>query len=335
MRGASIVLAFLVGACVAPAAAPASSPSSTATESPSPTASATPMPSPTVSPSPSPTPTSAVFTNYVLGYRIDLPSPWRRSACLSTEERAPLPAGDGFVQVAEKDEVGTDVGYTFAVVRVSVEPNPDRLTPERWVAVGKLGSTQGQTAEPATLDGRAALLVRPTAFGPLAYVMGAGDRMFVIGYQTPASDSSNEAAMRRMVQSFHLLTDQERAAAPSPAPVVARSAETVADILAEGFTQLNADVLGAVMTPCMAAALEQAGGSFTPRAVLVQQLRDAFAAGLRVAVERRPVASDATGAFVKATWTQPGAAAQRRDLYLRSVGAEWSWYLTLTRQPVR
>jgi len=89
------------------------------------------------------------------------------------------------------------------------------------------------------------------------------------------------------------------------------------------------------MTPCMAAALEQAGGSFTPRAVLVQQLRDAFAAGLRVAVERRPVASDATGAFVKATWTQPGAAAQRRDLYLRSVGAEWSWYLTLTRQPVR
>jgi hypothetical protein len=334
MRGASIILALLVGACAAPAAAPSSSSIPTPTESPSPTASATPTP-PSPTPSLSPTATSAVFTNYVMGYRIDLPPPWRRSACLSTEERAQLPPADGFVQVAEKDEVGTDVGYTFAVVRVSVEPNPDRLTPERWVASGKLGSTQGQTAEPATLDGRAALLVRPTAFGPLAYVMGAGDRMFVIGYQTPANDSSNEAAMRRMVQSFHLLTDQERAAAPSPAPVVARSAETVADTLAEGFTQLNADLLGTVMTPCMAAALEQAGGTFTPRTVLVQQLRDAFAAGLRVAVERRPVASDATGAFVKATWTQPGVAVQRRDLYLRSVGAEWSWYLTLTRQPVR
>jgi hypothetical protein len=85
----------------------------------------------------------------------------------------------------------------------------------------------------------------------------------------------------------------------------------------------------------MTAGLEQAGGTFTPRSVLIKQLSDAFAAGLRVAVERRPIESDGIGTFVKATWTPPGAPTQRRDLYLRSVGAEWNWYLTLTRQPVR
>jgi hypothetical protein len=35
-----------------------------------------------------------------------------------------------------------------------------------------------------------------------------------------------------------------------------------------------------------------------------------------------------------ATWTQAGST-QRRDLYLRANGDVWSWYLTLTRQPVR
>jgi hypothetical protein len=278
---------------------------------------------------------SGVFTNFVLGYRIDVPPPWRRSSCLSSQDPTQLPAGDGFVQIAEQDEQGTDVGYTFAVVRVGVEANPDRLAPERWVAAGKIGSTQGQTAEPATLDGRGAVLVRPTAFGPLAYVIGVGDRIFVIGYQNAYNDPTSEPAMRRMVDSFHLLTEEERALAPSPVPAAARSAETVADTLAEGFTQLNADALGAVMAPCMAAALEQAGGSFTPRAALVTQLQAAFAAGLRVAIERRPIESDATGVFVRATWTQPGAPTQRRDLYLRAIGAEWSWYLTLTRQGVR
>jgi hypothetical protein len=139
--------------------------------------------------------------------------------------------------------------------------------------------------------------------------------------------------MERMVTSFHLLTDQERSAAPSPAPVPARSAEAVADVLAEGFAQLNADRLATVMAPCMSAALEQAGGTFTPRGASVEELRKAFAGGLRVTVQRRPIESDATGTFVRATWN--AAVEQQRDLYLRRDGDTWSWFLTLTRQPVR
>src|SRR5439155_21734054 len=147
------------------------------------------------------------------------------------------------------------------------------------------------------------------------------------------NDTSNAAVMERMVTSFHVLTDQERSAAPSPAPVPARSAEAVADVLAEGFAQLNVDLLATVMAPCMSAALEQAGGTFMPRGAFVSQLRDTFAAGLRVTVERRPIASDQTGTFVRATWAAVVVA--QRDLYLRRDGDVWSWYLTLTRQPVR
>jgi hypothetical protein len=326
MRNLPITLAaLLLCGCLSPAATPSSS----ATPIPTPSVS----PSPTASPSLSPTPTAGVFTNFVLGYRLDMPPPWRRSSCLSTQDQTQLPAGDGFVRLPEQDEHGTDTGYVFDVVQVRVEPNPDRLTPERWLASGVIGSTQGQTAEPATLDGRSAMLVRPTAALALAYLLPVADRMYVIGYQSAYNDSSNAPAMETMVRSFHLLTDQERAAAPSPAPTVPRSPESVADTLAEGFTQLNAELLGTVMAPCMAAALEQAGGTFMPRGAFVSQLRDAFAGGLRVTVQRRPIESDATGTYVRATWN--AAVEQRRDLYLRRDGDVWSWYLTLTRQPVR
>ena len=328
MRNRPIILAaLLVSACLSPAATPSSSP----TSSPSPSAS----PSPSESPSPTPTAATAdlVFTNAVLGYRIDTPAPWRRSACLSTQDPTPLAAGDGFVRVPEQDERGTDTGYPFDVVQVHVERNPDRLTPERWLATGVIGSTQGQTTEAVTLDGHSAVLVRPAPGLVLAYLIPVADRMFVIGYQNTFNDTSNVAAMDRMVRSFHLLTDQERAAAPSPVPVAARSAEAVADTLADGFARMDADLLATVMAPCMAAAMEQAGGTFMPRGAFVSQLRDTFAAGLRVTVERRPIGSDQTGMFVRATWS--AAVQQQRDLYLRRDGDVWTWYLTLTRQPVR
>lgn len=326
MRNPQIIFAaLLLCGCLSPAAAPSPSP----TPIPTPTSS----PSPTPSPSPSPTPAAGVYTNFVLGYRIETPAPWRHSACLSTQDQTKLPAGDGFVRVPEQDERGTDTGYPFDVVQVQAHPNPDRLTPERWLATGVIGGTAGQTTEPATLDGHSAILVRPGPGLVLMYLVPVADRIYVIGYQNSYNDTSNAPVMERMVTSFHLLTDQERSAAPSPAPVPARSAEAVADVLAEGFAQLNADLLATVMAPCIAAALEQAGGTFTPRGAFVSQLRDAFAGGLRVTVQRRPLENDGTGTFVRATWN--AAVEQQRDLYLRRDGDVWSWYLTLTRQPVR
>jgi hypothetical protein len=199
--------------------------------------------------------------------------------------------------------------------------------------VGRHRIDAGTDDEATTLDGRSAVLVRPAPGLVLAFLVPVADRMFVIAYQNAPNDTSNVAAMDRMVRSFHLLTDQERAAAPSPTTVPARSAEAVADILAEGFTQLNADLLGTVMAPCTSAALEQAGGTFMPRVPFLEELRMAFAGGLRVTVQRRPIENDATGTFVRARWN--AAVEQQRDLYLKRDGDTWSWFLTLTRQPVR
>jgi hypothetical protein len=241
--------------------------------------------------------------------------------------------GDGFVRVPEQDERGTDTGYPFDVVQVQVHPNTDRLTPERWLATGVIGGTAGQTTEPAILDGHSAVLVRPGPGLVLAYLVPVADRIYLIGYQNSYNDTSNAPVMERIVKSFHLLTDQERSKAPPPAPIPARSAEAVADTLADGFARKDADLLGTVMAACMAAALEQAGGTFTPRGVFVEELRKSFAAGLTVTVQRRPIQTDATGTFIAATWN--AASEQQRDLYLQQTGDEWSWYLTLTRQPVR
>jgi len=288
---------------------------------------------PSASPSPSPTATPGVYANFILGYRIDLAAPWRRSTCLSSEIQTQLPAGDGFVRVSEQDERGTYTGFPFDVVNVRVEPNPDRLTAERWATPATMGSMTGQSTLATTLDGRNALAVRPSVYGAVTYVLAVADRVFVVAYQSAYNDTSGLPAMERMARSFHLLTDQERAAAPSTAVVQPRSAESVAGTLVDGFTHLDADLLATVMAPCMAAALEQAGGTFTPRTAFATQLRDSFATGLRVAVEPS-IESDATGSFLKATWTQPGST-QRRDLYLRPNGETWSWYLILTRQPVR
>src|SRR5437762_5099898 len=152
MRNRLVILAaLLLSACVSPAATPSSSPT--------PSPSASPSPSESSSPISTAAPTGIVFTNAVLGYRIDTPPPWRRSACLSTRDQSKLPAGDGFVRVPEQDEKGTDVGYVFDVVQVQVHPNPERLTPERWLALGLIGGSATQSTEAATLDGHSALLL--------------------------------------------------------------------------------------------------------------------------------------------------------------------------------
>ena len=237
------------------------------------------------------------------------------------------------MRVSEQDERGTDTGFPFDVVNVRVEPNPDRLAAERWVSPSTMGSMTGQTIEATTLDGRNALAVRPSLYGAVTYVLAVADRIYLVAYQSAYNDTSGLPVMEKMARSFHLLTDQERGAAPSPVSVPPRSAEVVAAALVDGFARRDADLLASVMSPCMAAALEQAGGTFTPRGALTTQLRESFANGLRVAVERS-IENDASGSFLRATWTQPETS-QRRDLYMRANGDVWSWYLILTRQPVR
>jgi hypothetical protein len=239
------------------------------------------------------------------------------------------------VRVAEEDERGTDIAFNpFDTVHVGVEPNTAGLSASEWVAAGNLGGTQGQTTEPATIDGRSAVLVRAAPAAAELYVAAVADRIFVVSYQNAAGDATSTTAMQRMIRSFHILSTAERSVTPSPVPTAPRTVETVTDVLVRGFANLDADGLATVMSPCVSAFAENAGGTFTPRSAFVSQLRTGFANGLRVTVDPQ-VLTDAIGTYVRATWVQPGAPTQRRDLYLRSIGDTWSWHLVLTRQPLR
>ena len=331
MRSRSLILlAFTLGACAAPAAAPSAP--ATPTFSASPTASTTPAAA-SATPTASPTAaTGGTYVNYPLGFSIQIPGPWRRAECLSSRDYSALPAGDSFVRVPEQEERLSDTGYAFAAVSVSVEANPTRMPVRDWIARSGLGSSPGQTIEDARLDGRDAVVVRPTAALAVAYVVPVADRMYVVGYHNAPNDESQGPAMERMTGTFHVLTSQEQAAAPSYPPPVPRSAEAVANVLGDGFARADAVLLGTVMDPCMSSGAENAGASATPRNVFITELADAFAKGLRVSVTRAPLESDTFGTFVRATWTQPGIETQRRDLYMQRSGDVWTWKLVLARQ---
>ena len=335
MRHLTLALALLLDACVCGPAA-TTVPTPTTTASPSGTPSATP----TGSPSPTPATAAGAFISSSGLYRLTLVPPWRRSECLSATSPGDqrILAFESFIAVREEDEFSTDIGSPFDEIFVRAERNTDLLTPRGWVQSGKLGQSSTQSLEDATLDGKPAVLLKNGANVAAAYVLADRSIMYAIGYRRGSVATVDPAVMERIVTSFHVLADDERpatAATPAPAP---RSAEVVADALADGFARKDADALGAVMAPCVIQAAEQAGGSTMPRARFVAELRRSFASGLTVTVQPRPIETDNNGSFVRATWTQPGQQTSRRDLYLRNDrndGGRWVWYLVLARPPPR
>jgi len=301
---------------------------STATQTPPPTAS----PTPSVTPSPSPSPVQAVYVSATGGYRIAMPAPLRRSDCLSARPGAASEtlALDTFVAVAEADEQFGDVGVAFDQIVVWAMRNTQLLTPRQWVDSGRLGQSVGMTMEETTLDGRAAVRVRNSPMYVYAYVLADRSVLYVVGYATRDRSTIDQALADRITLSFHILTDSERpSVTASPAPSL-RSADAVAAVLVDGFARTDTGLLATVMAACMDQAGEQAGGTGMPRARFVSQLTAALGAGLTVDVQPG-VQSDQVGTFLRATWTDPGQAPQRRDLYMRDESGRWVWFLVLRR----
>ena len=325
------VAAVLLAACVTtPAPTPvASTPVATAASTPAPPAS----------------PSAGTYVGAT--YRITLPSPWRRATCVGFSifggnagaTPPPVAFADAFVPAREEDEVQGDVGIPLDVILVRAE-RTGTVTPRAYVDRGTLGPARDLQVTDVTLDGRPAVLVRsgiaagaPAGVADVTYVVGEGAITYVIGYrvQTRTTDA---AAAEQALATFHILADAERptpSTSPAPSP---RSLQAVTQGIADAFAARDADALAAFMAPCMAQFLEQAGGTNRPRSGLVAQLRSGFARGLSVMVEATP-ASDRLGTFLPATWTTPGQAAQRQDLYLRDDGGRWIWFLVLVRQPAR
>jgi hypothetical protein len=343
-----IVLAGLLSACVAPAAAPTVTPSAAAVVSAAPTSSATPAPSATfVSSGLPPNPAlSSHFASAALGYRVDLPAPWRL-ACRSngTQRLGDDPVADFFTATPEASERWGDIGYPFDVAYVSVRPNPDRFTAQQWIANDRLGGCcvagAGPNVVPATLDGRAAVTFSGSGpFGDLSgLVVPAGDRMYEIAgvaMQPPA----NVVAMAAIVRSFHFLTDTERAALPRPTSAPPRSAQAVADALAAGFAANDIAALAAQVDRCLTIGALRGGLGAVAAAAFVDDLRSDLASGRRVSVTASPILEYGADVFVpsgtryvRSTWTRRGLDAQSVDLLLRADGDRWYWVGTLARGP--
>jgi len=334
-RGAPIAVAFaavvlVIGAIavLTRSAGPiAGVPSPSITASPTPLSSASP--SSTATAATTATAASGRFVNAALGYSVQLPPPWRRTGCLSVgpdPARPDLLGIDGFTSVLAADESYGDTGGLFGTVSVRVDRNADRLTADAFAQSPRMGSTQAQRLEPARLDGREGVRVINGALQTETTLVAVDDLMYLVGFTATASDPL-VGAMRGIVDSFAFVP---RTPVSISTARPARSAESVADGLADGFARKDVGILASLMGDCMISGAEQAGfGSHSPEH-FARIMRDAFAAGLTVVVRPRPLESApgygaGASVTVATTWTDPGRAPARVDLIIGSDGALSYW----------
>ena len=311
---------------------------------PSPSPSVTASPTPLSSASPSSTATAATtataasgrFVNAALGYSVQLPPPWRRTGCLSVgpdPARPDLLGIDGFTSVPAADESYGDTGGLFGTVSVRVDRNADRLTADAFANSPRMGPTQAQRLEPARLGGREGVRVINGALQTETTLVAVDDLMYLVGFTATAGDPLI-GAMRGIVDSFAFVP---RTPISTSTARPARSAESVADGLADGFARKDVGILASLMGDCMISGAEQAGfGSHSPER-FAQIMRDAFAAGVIVVVRPRPIESapgyGAGASFsVATTWTDPGRAPARVDLIIGSDGSLSYWRGMVRRQ---
>src|SRR2546426_6702301 len=283
------------------------------------------------------------FTSAELGYRIDLPTPFRRSSCESWNF-GNATRGEVFVMAPEGEEVVTDssLDTQTAGVVVVAEENPDRLSPREWIDSNLhygVGSMMGQIFEDTVLDGRAAVLVRGGLPLGNAYVIPVGPLMYTVGGRWAASD----VALGWIESSFHILSETERRALPAAAPalpVASRSAEDVADALADGFARHDLHALEALMTECMVSRRVAADSLTQGRARYTRGLASLMSNGLVVAVQARPIVVGSTAgadAYVVSTWGDAQSQAIKSstviDLLLENRNGRWSWSGTLLDLP--
>jgi hypothetical protein len=160
---------------------------------------------------------ASAYVSSTLGYEVQLPAGWRRSAVLSALVRnSNLKLGhEVFTIRSTADEAGVlnDPGPGAAWSYVAVVEqwrDPSGWTAMAWATDPLLaGWAKGQVVENAVIDGHvAAKVTNGPRFSVAYYVQDAG-RMFVVGYKVDAPDWKPSAAtdtdLRAIVASFHVL----------------------------------------------------------------------------------------------------------------------------------
>ena len=302
---------------------------------------ATPTPtSPTAATaSPDATRASGRYASAGLGYSIELPPPWHRSSCTGVDtQQTPVRGGEEFVSVSPHDETGSDIGVAYPTLRVFGEANPQGLTPRQWAEQGRtVGASAGERIEDVIYADRpAARKVLNLGGTPLdTYFVANGGRMYVV---SPVSrvppDGPTQLTMARMIDSFRFLTDAEVAAARAalPTPLPPRTPEQVADGVAAALTAKNANGLAEFLSACVTTAGEQAGASFVSREKYIDDLRAAFAAGLVVTVQSRPLEGDrASGNLTAASTWRETITRDRKLMLRRGENDRWEFWGTIER----
>lgn len=325
---AGVGLLYVTRAQVTPTA---SAPTATVA-SPTPTAIATP----TATASASPTP-QGVYMSKKLGFALELPPLWHQALCGNSDPVGTrLPATEQFTSAGPMEEFMGDVGSPNDRVEVTVQANPQGLSPTAFAAgpnVMVLG-----TPRSVTFAGRPAAEVQ--ASGPsgeqLAYYVADGDRMYAVLYRTDRSASEPRpdlATMQRIVRSFRFLAAAERQALPEPTPIpaAAATAPALAGMLASAFQQKDFAALERLLSPCVSYGVQQGGGSLITRQLFIAGLRTQFANGLTVTVDtnatRTATYDGETVTYVRSRWNamppgnlrpppSPGQTAQNVDLRL-------------------
>ena len=328
---AVLALASSLVACGLFTAAPSPSPTATtAVTSAPPTATATATATVAPSPSPRPNPTAgpATYTNGGLGYRVDLPAGWRRSACQTTRGDAKVPYAETFTTGSVDEEFGSDIGPSTDVVTIRTE-DAAGLTAAQWFANGRFGSGAGLRLDSTTLDGKDAGRIVMIATGAVvAYVVPGRGHMHILQRGQRVFDQSATAAATALINSFHVLTDAELAGPPfaSATPGPARSSDEVGDALAKAFTQKDTAMLQTIASPCLTHAIENAGGTFAASSRVLKDLGTSFTNGLVVTVDPKTVLDQrADLVSIKGTWTDPGKAPKNVSFQIVRVGQTWYW----------
>jgi hypothetical protein len=306
----------------------------------SPTATASAANAATASPgAPSPSPsTSAAGGRYVsalLGYSIETPPPWQRSSCMAvaTQQTTGSSGGDVFVPVSARDQTSSDIGPAYPEVWLSVEANPQGLSPRQWAEQDR--TISGRIEDVVYAD-RPAVRNAVSGTALFTYFAANGGRMYKIEpYANRPPDAATQQAMSTMIGSFRFLSAAEQAAARAalPAALPSRTPEQVADGVAGALAAKNLDALAGFLAPCVTTAGENAGGITVSREKYLDDLRSAFAAGLVVTVQPRPLSGDrASGNLtVASTWQGPQGAKERKLALRREENDRWEWWGTIER----
>jgi hypothetical protein len=299
--------------------------------------------SPTSSVFSSATATAAVSGRYVsaLGYSIEMPPPWRRSSCSPMTQQSADRGGEVFIPVSARDETSTDIGAPYTTLRIFVEANPQSITPRQWAEQGRIvgGQATEQIEDVIYADrpaARKSLPLSAPGTGLYRYFVANGGRMFMVDPDVrPGLETATQQALVRMIASFRFITDVEQAAARAALPTAlpSRTPEQVVDAVAAAMTAKDVDALAGILSPCVTTGGENAGGTTISREKYVEDMRAAFAAGLVVKVQTRPLVGDrASGNLsVNSSWEDSRGTKERKLMLQRGENDRWVWLGTIER----